>query len=216
MTKRAQYRSPPPPNNNVKEIAASLIQQHQLTSSYHRAFAWRIAIAIDKGDLAEATRAIALLPPALRAIVSEPTVSPSAARKKIEDLIRNAVAAHQTEEGRAPENSEIAVLRAQVESLQDECRHLRGTRPRRLPKPTDKPVAKSAADPKTATPSPSPVPRAADPTRPGEWDASASGQAWHSWNNSGGAVPSGTYGPMSGSDGLPAQAWIDRLNRREW
>jgi hypothetical protein len=211
-------RPPSDDSRKVKEAEAiynSLIRHHSLSTPYHRALAGQITTALMRGDLDRATRAIALLPPVPHAIVSEPTVSPSAARKKITDLIRNAVAAHQAEEGRG-ESTEVASLRAQVESLQDECRHLRGTKPRRLPKPTDKPVAKSAADPKADARPASPPTPPPDPTKPGQWDASPSGQAYHAWNAAGGAVSSGTYGPVPGSDGLSAQAWINRLNSREW
>jgi len=221
MTKPRLLRPPAPDDGRkakeAEAIYASLIKHHGLSTPYHRAVAAQITAALQRGDLDRATKAIALLP-APRAIVDHsPTVSAEVARAKLTTLVMNAVHAHQFEEGNA-ESAEVAALKAQVESLQDECKHLRGSKPRQLPPPARKPMAKAAASEKGApapasVSSPAPAPSA---TVPGQWDASPSGRAWHAWNNAGGAASSGLYGPAPGSDGLPAAGWINRLNSREW
>jgi hypothetical protein len=217
---RLRRSNNPPPDGSEKAkeaeaIYASLIKHHSLSTPYHRALAGQITAALMRGDLDRATRAIALLPAPRATVDHSPAVSASDARKKLTDLVLNHVVAYQFEEGQS-ESAEVAALRAQVASLQDECRHLRGSKPRALPAPTREPMQKAAALEK-GTPSsasaPAPAPSA---TVPGQWDASPEGRAWHAWNNAGGAVSSGLYGPAPGSDGLPAAGWISRLNFREW
>jgi hypothetical protein len=198
---------------DVKTLATSLIEQHQLKTVAHKVLATQIARALMAGRLAEATRAIALLPPPpARVDVSEQTVSAAQARAKLTEIVMNAAAAYQMEEGHS-ESAEVAALKAQVESLQDECKHLRGTKPRQLPPPSDKPVTSGASASTAPTSAPPSLPEAA---RPSCWDDTANGRAWHAWRNAGGYDRGGTYGPSPWDDGLSAQGWINRLNRREW
>jgi hypothetical protein len=200
--------------SEVRAVFDSLVKQHGLKSSFHRVLAWQISTALSKGELSEATRALALLPAPRGIVDHSPTVSAASARKRFEELVWNHVAAHQFEQGNV-ESAEVAALRAQVESLQDECRHLRGTKPRALPPPSRKPIQKAAASEKAPTPASSPAPRAADPTRAGEWDASENARKWREWNAAGGAT-AGNYGSVFSNDGLTAAGWISRLNSREW
>jgi len=195
------------------EIYAALVESRGIRSAFDRALAQEITDALVAGNLAEVVRALALLPPVVRVEGSSRTVSADAARAKLTELVLNAKAADQFEAAQA-EQTEVEQLRAQVASLQDECKHLRGTKPRQLPPPS-KPGA-TATKPAAATPKPAPA--AAPPPSPtvsGQWDRSENGRAWHAWNAAGGSS-GGNYGSVFSSDGLPVQGWLDQLNRREW
>ena len=170
------------------EIYAALVESRGIRSAFDRALAQEITDALVAGNLAEVVRALALLPPVVRVEGSSRTVSADAARAKLTELVLNAKAADQFEAAQA-EQTEVEQLRAQVASLQDECKHLRGTKPRQLPPPS--------------------------PTVSGQWDRSENGRAWHAWNAAGGSS-GGNYGSVFSSDGLPVQGWLDQLNRREW
>jgi len=72
--------------SEVRAVFDSLVKQHGLKSSFHRVLAWQISTALSKGELAEATRALALLPAPRGVVDHSPTVSASSARKKLTDL----------------------------------------------------------------------------------------------------------------------------------
>jgi hypothetical protein len=219
MTKPDRRRpyAPPPPDDGrkAKEAEAifnSLIKHHSLSTPYHRALAGQITQALMRGDLDRASRAIALLPSPRAIVDHSPTVSASTARQKLTELVLNACAAHQMEEGR-DESAEIAALKAQVESLQDECRHLRGSKPRQLPPPTRKPMAGAARSSSSSSSTSAPSPASA-PSQPQRGESTT--QAYYRYMAAGGAASAGLYGPVPGSDGLPAAGWISRLSQREW
>ena len=73
------------------------------------------------------------------------------ARAKVLELILNHKAAAQIDEADAGDDgadAEIAALQARILSLEDECKHLRGSKPRQLAGPNSKPmrpVAKAKA-----------------------------------------------------------------------
>jgi hypothetical protein len=167
-------------------------------------------VALVAGNLAEVVRALALLPPVVRTEASR-TVSAEQARAKLFEMIMNAKRADQVEAER-DESAELTALRAQVASLQDECKHLRGTKPRQLPPPSNKPMPKAAPEAKPTPPS-APAPAASPPQN---WDSTPHGQAWHRWRNSGGSDGGNAYAPAPGSDGAPVLGWLSRLNAREY
>jgi hypothetical protein len=220
---RAQGPKAVKPFTSSDEIYAALVEQRNLTSAFDRALAMEVVDALVRGDLAEAVRALALLPtPAVRVETSR-TVSASDAKERLLELVLNAIAADQFEADQA-DQGDLQAARARIASLEDEVKHLRGVKPRRLPAPSEKPVArKSDADTTAANfqvtgksksaaakPAADPAPAASAPSPPSppsqSWDASPGGQAWHQWRAAGG------YG---GGD-APAQGWIDRLNAKSW
>jgi hypothetical protein len=126
----------------------------------------------------------------------------------------------------AVQSGALAEALARIEQLEDEARHLRGTKPRRLPAPSEKPLkpvaktaptadanasksdakASSGAKPPPASSSPSSTPSPARPSEP----------AWRSWYYNGGGDTSGTFGPTPWSDNQSAGGWLSRLNSRAW
>jgi hypothetical protein len=143
----------------------------------------------------------------------------------------------------AAQSGALAEALARIEQLEDEARHLRGTKPRRLPPPSEKPlkpVTKSARA-ESAKPAADPAPK-----QPANWDACVNG-LWRpptaapaatarpvspppsssppppssspppqSWDESPGGVAWNTWRNSGGygSGGEPAQGWIDKLNGR--
>jgi len=210
------------PVKSRDEIYAALVESRQLKSAFDLALATEITDALVAGNLAEVTRALSLLPPVVQRVGrTGKTVTAEQAKDKLWQayLDNRAAYEHDVASGRAePDNTgiktddqhrdddaEVADLRRQVESLQDEILHLRGTRPRRLPPPSDKPIVptrKPAPAPdsarKSATPTPAPPPGQASLYRPSE-------RAWSSWYYSGG-----------GGGGESLGSFFSRINGREY
>jgi hypothetical protein len=195
----------------------------------------------DLGKLLVAVETLTKLLPSVD-VKTGSTASATTARERLWVLVSNAIAADQIEKGQAEfendqvEASALQAAQEHIALLQDEIAHLRGSRPRRLPPPSDKPVAKksdAAVVAKSAPKQPadwdpivnglwrppvagelvsreaSPSPSAAPPPSPPppqNWDSSPGGKAWHQWANSGGYS----------NDGLAAAGWISRLNARAW
>jgi hypothetical protein len=189
------------------EIYAALVESRGLRSAFDLALATEITDALVAGNLAEVVRALALLPPVIvRADRSGRIVSAEQARAKLTTLVMNAVAADQIETGRA-EQTELDAARARIASLEDECAHLRGSKPRRLPAPSAKPMKSAAAAPKPApavAAPPSLPPSAPPPTGP-NWDASENGRRWANHYYGGGGDRGETLG-----------AFFSRINGREY
>jgi hypothetical protein len=108
------------PFTSSDEIYAALVEQRNLTSAFDRALAMEVVDALVRGDLAEAVRALALLPaPAVRVETSR-TVSAADAKAKLFALVENAIAADKVE-AEQHEQREVAALRAEVARLRAKC-----------------------------------------------------------------------------------------------
>jgi hypothetical protein len=197
-------------------IYKSLCQQYALSSPFHCAMARQIAAAMLRGDLAEANRAIALLPqPVARVDASGKTVGVSEVRAKIRMLVANAIAADQIEEGCAGD-SELADAHRRIESLEDEIKHLRGSKPRQLPPPSRAampeiserkgPIGSTAA-PSSSTPAPSASSGSTPLHRPSEG-------AWNAWRAAGGDPAPISSGGGGGGESLGG--FFSRINGREY
>jgi hypothetical protein len=210
------------------EVYASLVKHHRLTAPHHLAMARQISAALLRGDLSEANRGIALLPappPSIR-VDHSPTPSAADAKEKMWRLFEDNQAAwlHDVASGRAePDDAgdepghddveEVAALHRRIESLEDEVKHLRGTRPRRLPAPSKSampeiskpkgPIASAAAPAAPSSPvKVTPLPKREPLYRPSE-------AAWNSWRAAG-----GDPAPMSpgGSGGESLSSFFRRIN----
>jgi hypothetical protein len=169
--RRARARAQGPkakPFTSSAEIYEALVEQRNLTSAFDRALAMEVVDALVRGDLAEAVRALALLPaPAVRVETSR-TPSAAQARAKLLELVLNAKAADKIEADQA-DQSDLQAALARVAALEDEVLHLRGVRPRRLPPPSETPIAKKSDAGATTTVKKSgaaPTKLAADPVKP--------------------------------------------------
>ena len=155
MSKTAKVK----PIKSRDEIYAALVEQRNITDTFNQALAREVVDALVRGDLAEAVRALALLPPVVRTDSSSRMVSSEQARAKLFEMVMNARAADQVEDERT-ERTALQTAEARIASLEDEIKHLRGVKPRQLPPPTNKPMS-SATEPKKSTDKPksaAPVP----------------------------------------------------------
>ena len=142
------------PIKSRDEIYAALVEQRNITDTFNQALAREVVDALVRGDLAEAVRALAMLPaPVVRADRSGRTVSSEQAREKLLQLVLNAKAADQFDIDQA-DHTELAAAQARIASLEDEVKHLRGVKPRQLPPPNAKAMApvKPAEPVKSAAP----------------------------------------------------------------
>jgi hypothetical protein len=94
---RAQRKARPKPVRSADEVFEALCESRNLTSAFDRALAQSVTDSLCAGDLAEAVRGMAHLPPVVRAEVSSPSMGISAAREQFRRQVMNAVAAHQLE-----------------------------------------------------------------------------------------------------------------------
>ena len=95
-----------------EDVLGSLIKLHALETPFHKAMALQITNAVVRGDLAEATRAIALLPEPRMTSQAGSTRGQHSAREKVLQLILSSVAATEIEE-----QSEVERLRAENAEL---------------------------------------------------------------------------------------------------
>jgi hypothetical protein len=86
----------------VDQVFESLVEAHRLETAHHRALAWRIANALTEGganNLSEAIRGMSLLPVATVRTKAERSISASAVRQRLTELIENNRVAYRTELG---------------------------------------------------------------------------------------------------------------------
>src|SRR6516165_4725850 len=96
MSKTAKVK----PIKSRDEIYAALVEQRNITDTFNQALAREVVDALVRGDLAEAVRALALLPPVVRTDSSSRMVSSEQARAKLFEMVMNARAADQVEDER--------------------------------------------------------------------------------------------------------------------
>jgi hypothetical protein len=72
---RAQRKARPRPVKDANEVFEALCESRNLTSAFDRRLAESITDSLCSGNLAEAVRGMALLPPVVRAEPGSPTVS---------------------------------------------------------------------------------------------------------------------------------------------
>jgi hypothetical protein len=106
----------------AEDILASLIKLHALETPFHKAMALQIVNAVVRGDLAEATRAIALLPEPRITSQAGSTHGSASARERVVALIASVVAGDQVEqagelERLRAENTELRRLLAGAEPV---------------------------------------------------------------------------------------------------
>ena len=104
MSKTAKVK----PIKSRDEIYAALVEQRNITDTFNQALAREVVDALVRGDLAEAVRALALLPPVVRTDSSSRMVSSEQARAKLFEMVMNARAADQVEDERTERTAEIA------------------------------------------------------------------------------------------------------------
>jgi hypothetical protein len=134
----------------AREVLSSLIESRNITTPFSKALAVSVVNAVCSGDLANAVKALAMLPPVTRGEVSATTMSAEHARERLLELVLNACAADQFEAEQV-EKREVAALKAEVAELR-----------RRLGEPSNDQAAKRDYShvltvpgdaPKTITPS---------------------------------------------------------------
>jgi hypothetical protein len=97
-------------------ILAELIRTRNLVSAFHKAIAHKAANALARDNPRSAVAWLELLPPAERVDASGRTVSAQQARKRLYELVMNAVAADQIEK-KIEEQREVERLRLEVAEL---------------------------------------------------------------------------------------------------
>jgi hypothetical protein len=196
--RRARKRQAAKPVRDANEIFEALCESRNLTSAFDRRLAEAVTDSLCSGNLAEAVRGMALLPPIVRA-EGAPTMSATDARAKVLALVMNAKAAWLLEAGLTPDDEyDIERLREKVFQLQAELRARRGASA-----PAVEPVAAPAMPEPDMTnvtplrPEPKAEPKGAAAAAPVEpvtplpeptqsWDSTPGGKAWHTWRNNGG------------------------------
>jgi hypothetical protein len=118
-------RAKPRPIKSSDEIFDALVAQRNLTSAFDRALATQITNSLVDGDLAEAVRALQHLPPIVRADPGSPTVSVSAARQKVLELLLNRISADRIEraarvEARDPTLTEREMLQFRIDQIDEQ------------------------------------------------------------------------------------------------
>jgi len=186
----------------AEEVLESLIQSRAISAPFDRLLALRIVNAAISGKLSD-VKLLDHLPPPIRADVSSPVVTASAAKAKLLELVLNAQAADKVEAEQV-EQSEVTALRVEVAELRRRLGEPCGREPRALVmssgdtkvltpplgdivpprEQTDNPA--NMRGPKYDLPKPpvvidaKPEP-APSPTVPGQWDASDHGRMWREY-----------------------------------
>jgi hypothetical protein len=199
--RRAQRETPEDAGvRRAEEALEALCVSRNIHAGSFEATVARKAINCLAGNkIAEFVRLVDCLPPRIvGADVLSPVVTPSAAKAKLLALVEANIEADKYEEQREVERLriEVAQLRARLgepEGDLDCCSTQQSNPEPRVITPSTgditPPGERTDVGVRKVFDAPKPVPpvldltpvEPADPRRPGEWDASASGKAWHEW-----------------------------------